>query len=71
MKIHLTCNNYQYEMLNSAAYEGRSKHVTAQRHALKALLLDHNRLRHAADRFVDVIDPSPAKRAAMTEGTER
>ena len=70
MKVRLTCNSYQYEMLCLAADKGRSKHVAVLRHALKALLLDHNRLRHAADRFVDVIDPSPAERAVMMEGRE-
>lgn len=76
MNLRLTCTQAQYEALTEAAYVGRSKHTAVNRRALVALLLDQARLRKAAERAVDIIEPggshelSPKERTLMTRGRE-
>ncbi|HDZ38965.1 MAG TPA: hypothetical protein ENH62_11865 [Marinobacter sp.] len=57
MTVHLTCTQRQYEALIDDSVKGRSRHAVVNRRALQALLTDHVRLRNAAERAVDVVEP--------------
>lgn len=57
MNIHLTCTPIQHEKLSEAAHTGRSKHVAVNRKALIATLVDYVKLRTAAERTADIIEP--------------
>ena len=57
MTVHLTCTRAQYEALTKTANIRRNGWVTVNCRALQALLVDHTRLRKAAERAVDVVEP--------------
>ncbi len=56
MTVRLTCTQAQYEALYEDANLPRRRYVYVSRQALKALLVDHTRLREAAERAVDVVE---------------
>ena len=76
MNVHLTCTQAQYEELIEAADRGRSRFIAVRRDVLKALLVDQLRLRKAAERAAEIIEPggnhelSPAEKRLMTRGRE-
>lgn len=75
MNVHLTCTQAQYEVLTEAVHPGHSRYVEVPRQALKALLVDHTRLRKAAERAADIIEPgnhdwSPAEKKLAVRGRE-
>lgn len=60
MTVHLTCTQAQFESLTEDAHKGRNRqgvYIPVNRWTLEALLVDHARLREAAERAVDVVEP--------------
>ncbi len=57
MNVRLECTKHQYDSLHVDADKGRSVSVAVNRRALQALLVDHTKLRGAAERVAEVIEP--------------